>query len=98
MGCEWLLARGRRKGTVELGKVGSRQANVERAAVLPDVRGLGRSWDRADVIAPQHPGERGLRRSGVMAGSYRSEHWMAQELALLYRRIGHNRNAGAFAP
>ena len=37
-----LLARGRRKGTVQFGQIGRRKTNIERRAVLPNMSGLAR--------------------------------------------------------
>ena len=75
---ERLLARGWRKGTVQLGQVTRRQANVERGAILPNMSRLARPRDRANVISPQHPGERGLGRRHLMPRGDGPEHRVAQ--------------------
>ena len=73
---ERLLACGRRKGAVEFGEVSSRQADVQRAPILPNMQGFCGARDGADVIVAQHPSECCLRRSGVTAGGDRREHGM----------------------
>src|SRR5262245_59982680 len=72
--------------------------HVERRAVLPDMRRVARTWDRANTVFPQHPGERHLRRGGVMPRSDGAEHRVSEDPPLLDRGIGHDWHSAALAP
>jgi hypothetical protein len=91
-------AGGRREGTIELGKVLGRQLDVERRPVIPHMLEGRRLGDHHHVRLPQHPGKRDLCGGGAMANGGAGENAVAQEPALLDRRIGLDRHAPLPAP
>jgi len=89
---------GGRERAIERGKILRREPQIKRRPVLFDVLGPARSRNRDHVRVPEHPGERHLGRGRAVPRRHVAQHRMAEQPALLDRRVGHDRDVALATP